>query len=84
MHSPNWYIRYNASASLEGLGLSYEGMLRILAGDDRYAREMLSYRMESKRLENQEREAVKPVETREEKAADNADAPDNGKAAVGI
>ena len=40
--------------------------------------------MESKRLENQEREAVKPVETREEKAADNADAPDNGKAAVGI
>lgn len=84
MHSPNWYIRYNASASLEGLGLSYEGMLRILAGDDRYAREMLSYRMESKRLENQEREAVKPAETREEKAADNADAPDNGKAAVGI
>ena len=50
MHSPNWYIRYNASASLEAHGLSYEEMLQILAGDDRYAREMLNYRLEAKRL----------------------------------
>ena len=77
-------FRYNAAASLAAHGLSYEKLVDVVAGDDRYAREMLSYRMESKRLENQEREAVNPVETREEKAADNADAPDNGKAAVGI
>ena len=58
MHSPNWYIRFNASASLEAHGLSYEEMLRVLAGDDRYAREMLQYRLESKRLEE---EAAAPV-----------------------
>lgn len=53
MHSPNWYVRYNASTSLEAHGLTYEEMLEVLAGDDRYAREMLSYRLESRRLEEQ-------------------------------
>ena len=57
MHSPNWYVRYNASASLEAHGLSYEQMLQVLAGDDRYAREMLYYRLEAKRLEEQARAA---------------------------
>lgn len=50
MHSPNWYVRYNASASLEAHGLSYEEMMDVLSGNDRYAREMLNYRLESKRL----------------------------------
>ena len=63
MHSSNWYVRYNASASLEAHGLSYEGMMDILAGDDRYAREMLNYRLESRRLQRsaaapREKEAV--------------------------
>ena len=57
MHSPNWYVRYNASASLEAHGLSYEEMLQVLGGDDRYAREMLTYRMESRQLEKQARAA---------------------------
>lgn len=61
--NPNWYVRYNASASLEAHGLSYEGMMDILAGDDRYAREMLNYRLESRRLQRsaaapREKEAV--------------------------
>ena len=51
MSSPNWYIRSNASASLEAHGLAYEEMLRVLSGDDRYAREILLYRMKAKRLE---------------------------------
>ena len=70
MHSSNWYIRYNASASLEAHGLSYEEMLQILAGDDRYAREMLQYRLEAKRMEEAAaaaREAGTPE--REEAAA---------------
>ena len=50
MHSPNWYVRFNASSSLERHGLSYEAMLDILSGGDRYAREMLNYRLESRRL----------------------------------
>ncbi len=45
MHSGNWYVRYNAAASLEAHGLSDEEMARA-AGEDRYAREMLAYRLE--------------------------------------
>lgn len=51
MNSANWYIRSNAASSLEAHGLSYEEMLRVLSGEDRYAREMLQYRLESRRLE---------------------------------
>ena len=50
MYSPNWYIRYNASSSLEAHGLSYEALFQILSGEDRYAREMLNYRLETRRL----------------------------------
>lgn len=51
MNSPNWYVRYNASASLEAHGLDYEQLLQVIAGEDRYAREMLVYRLETRRLE---------------------------------
>ena len=51
LRSPNWYVRYNASASLEAHGLQYEDMLAVLHGDDRYAREMLTYRIQSRDLE---------------------------------
>lgn len=50
MNSANWYIRSNASASLEAHGLTYEEMFRVLDGEDRYAREMLTYRLELRRL----------------------------------
>ena len=53
MHSPHWHVRRNASASLEAHGLTYEEMLQILAGEDRYAREMLTYQLEPKRREAQ-------------------------------
>ncbi len=45
MHSVNWYVRYNAAVSLGTLGLDYQALARE-AGEDRYAREMLLYRME--------------------------------------
>ncbi|MDR3765533.1 MAG: HEAT repeat domain-containing protein [Butyricicoccus sp.] len=54
MNSSNWYIRNNASASLETRGLTYEEMLRVLRGDDRYAWEMLTYRLKAKQLEQAE------------------------------
>lgn len=66
LRSPNWYVRYNASASLEAHGLQYEDMLAVLHGDDRYAREMLTYRIQSRELEA--RAAARPAE-REEVAA---------------
>ena len=56
MGSANWYVRNNASSSLEAQGLSYEEMLRVLGGDDRYAREMLTYRLKARQLEQAARE----------------------------
>lgn len=50
MHSANWYVRYNASASLEAHGLSYEELLDVMNGDDRYARDMLAYRLEIRQM----------------------------------
>lgn len=49
--SPNWYVRRNASASLELHGLTYEDMFWGLDNDDRYAWEMLAYRLQEKQLE---------------------------------
>ena len=68
MNSSNWYIRNNASASLEAHGLTYEEMLRVLSGDDRYAREMLTYRLKAKQLEQEaaEQAAAGHKEQREE------------------
>ena len=61
MHSPNWYVRYNSATSLEKLGFDYEDLLGGAAGSDRYAREMLTYRLETRRLTAEEgkKEAVR-------------------------
>ena len=53
MGSSNWYIRYNASQSLDQLGVEYLDLLDILSGKDRYAREMLEYRLEVRRYHQQ-------------------------------
>lgn len=46
LSSRNWYVRLNASKSLEHLGLSYIDLLDIFEGGDRYAREILNYRFD--------------------------------------
>lgn len=53
LHSSNWYIRFNAAQSLETIGFDYVDMADIFEGSDRFAREMLQYRMD-KRREKQE------------------------------
>ena len=58
MHSPNWYVRFNAAASLEAHGLSYEDLIGTPLGDDRYAREMLTYRLESRRIREEQKEVT--------------------------
>lgn len=46
LHSSNWYVRYNAAQSLEShTGYDWDLMERA-GGSDRYAREMLMYRLE--------------------------------------
>lgn len=48
LRSRNWYVRYNAALSLRALHVSPEQVQDILSGDDRYAREMLQYRLEQR------------------------------------
>lgn len=43
LYSRNWFVRRNAARALQQLGISREEVLRIEAGDDRYASEMLRY-----------------------------------------
>lgn len=50
LYSSNWYVRYNAAVSLEASGLSYSKLIDVMAGNDRYAREMMEYRLEERRL----------------------------------
>ncbi len=54
LHSGNWYVRYSASQSLEHHNVDYSDILDITAGNDRYAREMMMYRLESRKLQSAE------------------------------
>lgn len=54
LHSGNWYIRYAAAQSLEHLQVDYTDVIDIAAGNDRYAREMMLYRLESRKLQSLE------------------------------
>lgn len=51
LHSPNWYIRYAAAQGLEEHHLDYSELFDIINGSDRYAREMMTYRLESKMIQ---------------------------------
>ena len=51
LHSSNWYIRRSASISLEAHGENYGSLTDVIVGNDRYAREMMTYRLESQRLQ---------------------------------
>lgn len=51
LHSANWYVRYAAAASLEALNVDDMELVDVIAGNDRYAREMLLYRLESRNME---------------------------------
>jgi len=51
LHSSNWYVRYNAAASIEAQGLGYKDLAQVIGSHDRYAREMIMYRLERKRME---------------------------------
>lgn len=52
--SANWYVRYAAAASLEALQVEDGELMDVIIGNDRYAREMLLYRLESRRLQKAE------------------------------
>lgn len=54
--SPNWYVRFNSSQSLDRLGLTYLDLIDVMEGHDRYAAEIAQYRFDRRKL--LEKEAV--------------------------
>lgn len=54
LHSKNWHVRYNASQSLDCLGLDYTDLIDIFESDDRYAVEIMRYRLGQKKLKTKE------------------------------
>lgn len=47
---PNWYVRYNAAASLVHLEVDIRALREVLQGGDRYAKEILQYMLEEKEM----------------------------------
>lgn len=58
LHSRNWYVRYNASLSLDAMGLDYTDLIDIFDGEDRYAGEIMRYRLDQKKMKEKETSAI--------------------------
>lgn len=50
LSSRNWYVRSNAAASLINLGAGEDTLVQLRQGGDRYAREMLEYKLRGQHL----------------------------------
>ena len=55
IHSPHWFVRYNAAESLEMLGVRYDELVDVFDGADRFAREMIQYQFDQRYAENKEK-----------------------------
>ena len=56
LNNSNWYIRFNASQSLEQFGLSYTDLIDVFDSNDRYAREILQYRLDQRNAKQKDAE----------------------------
>ncbi len=56
LHNRNWYIRFNSSQSLERMGMTYLDLIDIAEGDDRYAAEIIRYRLDIRDIIEKENE----------------------------
>lgn len=54
MNNSNWYIRFNASKTLESFHLTYQELGDVMDGRDRYAREILQYQMDVQRAKEEQ------------------------------
>ncbi len=54
INSSNWFVRYNATESLEYLGLEYQDLIDIFDGGDRFARDMLQYQFDQRYILDKE------------------------------
>ena len=46
LSSSNWHVRQNSAISCEKLGYTYHDLISVFDGDDRYAREIMRYRLD--------------------------------------
>ncbi len=53
LSSSNWHIRQNSAISLEKLGYTYQDLISVFDGDDRYAREIMRYRLDRRCAESE-------------------------------
>ncbi|MGN0733666.1 MAG: HEAT repeat domain-containing protein [Emergencia sp.] len=58
LYSPNWYIRFNSAESLEKMGVTYLELVDIIDGNDRYAAEILRYRLQKENMRERRSSAV--------------------------
>lgn len=56
LSSSNWHVRQNSAISCVKLGYTYQDLINVFDGNDRYAREIIRYRLDRK---NAESEALK-------------------------
>ena len=56
LSSSNWHVRQNSAVSCEKLGYTYLDLIGVFDGNDRYAREIMRYRLDRK---NAKKETVK-------------------------
>ncbi len=54
LHSENWYIRYSAAQALKAHHMEYSDLLDVITGSDRYAREMITWHLESQNFRKKE------------------------------
>lgn len=53
LSSNNWHIRQNSAISLEKLGYTYHDLVNVFDGNDRYAREIMRYRLDKRNAESE-------------------------------
>jgi len=46
LSNSNWHVRQNSAISCEKLGYTYHDLISVFDGDDRYAREIMRYRLD--------------------------------------
>ncbi len=53
LSSSNWHIRLNSAISCEKLRYTYQDLINVFDGNDRYAREIMRYRLDRRNAESE-------------------------------
>lgn len=53
LSNSNWHVRHNSAISCEKLGYTYHDLINVFDGDDRFAREIMRYRLDRRTAEEE-------------------------------